>query len=158
MPYDVNGAGSLVPQCSTTPFTNNTWFYPTTNHTRGDITGLYSNPNLFALNCFGNGNFLYSNPAYLNWTPTWFFNKVIAVTDGTCGSACCQFLSEAMADGTITAISYGGRPDSVTDTSSFCGGNVEDWTLFVPKEEWESFVTQANSVSYVLLKSNFSPS
>jgi len=144
VPYVLNN-GEEVPQCSTTTISDNrSWFYPLANHTRGGITSAYTN--LFGLDCFNGGNnMLYSNPAYLNWAPTWFFSKVIALTDGTCGSACSQFLSEAMADGTVTAISYGGRPDSVTDTSSFCGGNVEDWTLFVPK---------ANAVSYVHLRQN----
>ena len=132
--------GNEVPQCGTTAFTDNSWYNPTANHVRGGLTSPYTNSNLFGLNCFNAGNMLYSNPMYLNWTSTWFFSKVIAVTDGTCGSACCQFLSEAMADGTITAISYGGRPDSVTDTSSFCGGNVEDWT---------PFITAANTITYV---------
>jgi hypothetical protein len=87
--------------------------------TRGSRTSQYSG--LFYFDC---RSILLSLPSY-------YFSKVVVVTDGTCGSACSQFLSKPMADGLVTTVSYGGIQGETMDTSSFCGGNVEDWTSFV---------------------------
>jgi hypothetical protein len=132
------GGGFTAP-CNSTVITDDSWFFPTSSHTRGGNSNLYTN--LWAFYCYDSSGtlpFYYNDPNSINWTPTFYFSKVIVVTDGSCGSACSQYISKLQADSTATILSYGGRLDAELDTSSFHGGNVETWS---------TFVANANSIS-----------
>ena len=47
--------------------------------------------------------------------------------DGTCGSACSQFISKMYVDNRVTTVSYGGLLGEAMDISGFNGGNVQEW-------------------------------
>ena len=61
----------------------------------------------------------------------YYFDKIIVLTDGTCGSACAYFSTKLKQDKKAWIVSAGGVLGQDMDISSFAGGNVEDWDSYV---------------------------
>jgi len=64
----------------------------------------------------------------------------LVVTDGLCGSACCQFISQLRYLGKVGVVAIGGLPGSNYDICSFPGGNVLEWDDIVNCTLGKSFV------------------
>lgn len=60
--------------------------------------------------------------------PQTMINNIKILTDGTCGSACSQFVSRAYLTGAATLYTYGGFKDEDMDISAFNAGNVLGWS------------------------------
>jgi hypothetical protein len=52
-------------------------------------------------------------------------DNVVVLTDGTCGSACSQFISKMYVDNLVTTVSFGGVQGEEMDISAFNGGDVK---------------------------------
>lgn len=61
-------------------------------------------------------------------SPAFFFDKIIILSDGRCGSACSQFLSKMRHSNKVRVVTYGGWVGQPLESSSFQGGNVMSWT------------------------------
>ena len=58
-------------------------------------------------------------------------DKIILLSDGTCGSACSYFSSKLATEQLAYVVTVGGLVGQPMDYSSFAGGNVFDWPDFV---------------------------
>jgi hypothetical protein len=84
--------------------------------TFGSVTGDYSQ------------QFVWTDCSSSSWMDaTQWFDKILIITDGTCGSACSLFTSGLRQSDKVRMMSYGGFWGDDLDTSSFAGGNVENW-------------------------------
>jgi len=63
--------------------------------------------------------------------PNYFYDKIIVITDGLCGSACSYFISKLRKDNKVRLLSYGGLIDQSMETSSFAGGTVIEWSKLI---------------------------
>ena len=64
---------------------------------------------------------------FLTPAPQTTLKSIKIVTDGTCGSACSQFVSGPYLTGSATLYTYGGVPGEPMDISAFQAGNVLEW-------------------------------
>jgi len=103
-----------------------TWFYNLVNYNRGGINGNYTTRWGFPGACIN------VDADYGVRHQNFQFKNVILFTDGLCGSACSQFSSSVRALGKAAIVSLGGIQGQPMETSSFTGGNVEDWTSIIP--------------------------
>eukprot|EP01100_Stratorugosa_tubuloviscum_P010618 TRINITY_DN457_c0_g1_i5.p1 TRINITY_DN457_c0_g1~~TRINITY_DN457_c0_g1_i5.p1 ORF type:complete len:903 (+),score=350.39 TRINITY_DN457_c0_g1_i5:119-2827(+) len=105
-------------------YTDESWYFPGVEYTRGGKTSTYTNKFYFP-DCFN----------FINYTRSdYTYERMVILSDGLCGSACSQFISKLRFHGKAGIANIGGIfTNSEQDTSSFCGGNVEDWTPFVER-------------------------
>lgn len=61
----------------------------------------------------------------------YYFNKILVLTDGTCGSACSYFASKLLLNKKAWVVSMGGVVGTEMGIASFAGGNVFDWTPYL---------------------------
>jgi len=61
----------------------------------------------------------------------YLFEEIVIMTDGTCGSACSQFISKMQVFNKAIVYSQGGLVGQDMETSGFAGGNVEEWDAFI---------------------------
>lgn len=138
---------------SRTPYFDFSWYNPGINYTRGGKQSSYTSRTHYASICvdFPNG---FDNPFFEPYK--YYFDRVIVVTDGTCGSACSLFVSLLQQmKSKVVVVSYGGlyRSSETMDTSSFAGGNVLEWGLISTLTEYfgnhpnmpKQFPTSANA-------------
>ena len=96
------------------PFNNSSWYTESFQYDRGGIWHSYSQK--WWINCdAGNSSFWFENQVSYYWS------KMVIVTDGTCGSACSLFSSKMGYYGAATLVSVGGIFGHVAETSSFTG-------------------------------------
>jgi C-terminal processing protease CtpA/Prc len=127
-----NSAQFLNP--ATTPATlrtGTTYYSPPTTFVRGGISDSYSPKSFFPSECQPLINQSHVQGVIIN--QNYAFQKVALLTDGLCGSACSQFASKLRYYGYVATIGMGGILTLPMETSSFTGGNVEDWNAFVPE-------------------------
>jgi len=72
------------------------------------------------------------------------FDKIIVLTDGTCGSSCAYFLSHLRSTDKVRVVSYGGANGLPLATSSFAGGNVYQYDAIVRGAIEGGYQTAAN--------------
>lgn len=113
-PYSMRGLNGF--------FISDQWYKKSVIRTRGGIDGRFTQQFLLAYDCL---------PLISSWTPTYFPQEIIIVTEGTCGSACSLFVTKFQRYARAIVVSHGGLPNVDMDSSSFGGGNVQDWSTFV---------------------------
>jgi hypothetical protein len=122
------------------------YYYPGRNLTQGGVTSWRTNP--FSLDC----SVAEGMPAN-NWRPPKFMpvEKLIILTDGTCGSTCASFTKIPQEAGKATFVGAGGLWDEGMDVSSFAGGfvcnpdylqNIANWSgttfpKFETNQRWQ---------------------
>jgi len=112
---NLNPNGSLV--------TDNSFYYNTTQYTRGGRTSKYSRRDYFS-DC---SSVFSSFPVSVNY----YFPKILFSTDGACVSTCNSVITHLKDTNNIITLSYGGLLGLDLDIASFAGGNVVDWADFV---------------------------
>ena len=100
----------------------NASFYTPILRTRGGYTANYTQQAYFPAGCVGYPGGSFHNIPY-------YFQNVIVVTDGTCGSACALFTSQLQSEKLASVVSYGGPYGRTVplSTASFAGGNVLEY-------------------------------
>lgn len=83
--------------------------------------------------------------------PQSMISNIKVLTDGTCGSACSQFVSRPYLTGAATMYTYGGFQDEAMDISAFNAGNVLSWN-----DVWKQH-TQALLVSHAFVSPTQTP-
>lgn len=122
------------------------YYYPGRNLTQGGVSSWRTNP--FSLDC----RVAEGMPAN-NWRPPRFMpvEKLIILTDGTCGSTCASFTKIPQEAGKATFVGAGGLWDEGMDVSSFAGGfvcnpeylqNIANWSgttfpKFETNQRWQ---------------------
>jgi hypothetical protein len=101
-------------------YTDDSWYNPI-SRTRGGLTSNYTQ--LIGFNQLA--------PDFEMDNGNYYFDKIVVLTDGTCGSACNYFASKLKEDKRAWLVSAGGVIGQPMDIASFAGGNVEDWEPFV---------------------------
>ena len=126
--------GGIIDKATQQPFPNgDAYYYPGRNVTQGGVMSWRSN--FFSLDC-SQAEALPSDgfhpPKFL--TP----EKLLILTDGTCGSTCACFTKIAQESGKATFIGAGGIWDEGMDVSSFAGGFISN------PEEMASIANMSN--------------
>eukprot|EP01105_Mastigella_eilhardi_P028044 TRINITY_DN89_c1_g3_i4.p1 TRINITY_DN89_c1_g3~~TRINITY_DN89_c1_g3_i4.p1 ORF type:complete len:586 (+),score=82.25 TRINITY_DN89_c1_g3_i4:488-2245(+) len=98
-------------------YTNNT-----VERTRGCVAGRYSASGWYWPHCA---------PSYFAPYAGCHLDRLLVLSEGTCGSACSQFVSHLQSSGRARILTYGGDEASVMDGSSFAGGNVMIWQTYI---------------------------
>jgi len=122
------------------------YYYPGRNVTQGGVTSWRTN--WFSLDCT-EAEVLPAN----GWKPSKYMppEKLIILTDGTCGSTCASFTKIPQEHGKATFVGAGGLWDQSMDVSSFAGGfvcnpdllwNIANWSgvsfpKFATKQRWQ---------------------
>lgn len=124
-----------------------TYYTNPTSRTIGSKTSNYTQ--VFNWNPCGTSNLYFG-------TPSQYFDKIIVLTDGRCGSSCAYFVSQLRENNKVRIVSYGGLYGEPLATSSFAGGNVYTWDYVrsvvttVPANPYSSYVA-------FNVRENFSP-
>jgi hypothetical protein len=122
------------------------YYYPGRNVTQGGVVSWRTN--WFSLDCTE----AEAMPAN-GWTPPRFMppEKLVILTDGTCGSTCASFTKIPQEHGKATFVGAGGLWDQSMDVSSFAGGfvcnpdllwNIANWSgvsfpKFATTQRWQ---------------------
>ena len=122
------------------------YYYPGRNLTQGGKTSWRTNQ--FSLDCR-----VAEGMPYGNWRPPRFMtpDKLLILTDGTCGSTCASFTKIPQEAGKATFVGAGGLWDQGMDVSSFAGGfvcnpdllqNIANWSnttfpKFATNQRWQ---------------------
>jgi len=101
------------------------WYTPPKTYIRGGVTSQYTPKWIFpsALECGLRDSGVQYQP--------FEFEKIIVLTDGICGSSCSQFTSKLRYHGKAAIVGQGGIVGQPMESSSFTGGNVQDWIPLV---------------------------
>jgi hypothetical protein len=82
----------------------------------------------------------------------YYFDKIIILTDGTCGSACAYFATKMKVDQKAYLVSTGGVVGQPMDIAAFAGGNVEDWQPYLDDVNYyltQNGLTMQNQLKYL---------
>ena len=115
------------------------WYNPGKQYMRGGVTGEYTqkfigadcagvvipSPEMLFVSYLGIPMEEMSTYKFHN------FNRIVLLSDGTCGSACSQFAKKLQVDGLVRTVSYGGYLGEAFDTSGFGGGSLMTWEAMV---------------------------
>lgn len=100
----------------------------------------------------GGSSSKYTKQAYFNTVPdvtpsSFYFDKILIITDGSCGSACSHFVSKLQTEKKASVLTIGGKIGVPMDISSFNGGNVLEWSGSNSFVDILSGITLANKPS-----------
>ena len=111
------------------------WYYPGRNVTQGGVTNWRSN--VFALDCRA------AEALPRDFRPAKFVpaDRLVILTDGTCGSTCASFTKIAQEAEKATFVGAGGIWGESIDVSSFAGG-------FVCNPDYLSYIANASGLSF----------
>lgn len=125
-----------------TPFENDGWYSPSVEKTRGNQTSEFTPKSFFLPECVSIA------PREFGKIKVKQFSQILIVTDGLCGSACSYFITKLRYHGKAALLGHGGILNQSMETSSFAGGNVEDWPAFVQTVDDESVVAQLPTTAF----------
>jgi len=103
--------------------TSTSFYEPGLQYDRGGYTSTYTPQNLFPLGDFVNTIYEVEDEI----TAPLGLTTLIVISDGRCGSACCQLLTTLFQFDQATIITHGGDQGEYGDSCSFPGGNVIEW-------------------------------
>ena len=115
------------------------WYNPSKQYMRGGVTGEYTqkytaadcagavlpSPEAVFVSYVGIPEEEMSTYKFHN------FNRIVLLSDGTCGSACSKAAKKLQVDGLVRTVSYGGYLGEAFDTSGFGGGSLATWEAMV---------------------------
>jgi hypothetical protein len=147
-PYpDPQAVEQILDRATQQPFPDGkAYYYPGRNVTQGGVVSLRTN--WFSLDCTE----AEAMPAN-GWVPPRYMppEKLVILTDGTCGSTCASFTKIPQEHGKATFVGAGGLWDQSMDVSSFAGGfvcnpdylwNIANWSgttfpKFATNQRWQ---------------------
>ena len=116
----VNSNGGYIDKSTGEPYPDGESYYYGRNVTQGGV--LHQRTNYFSLDCSS------MEKLPVNFKPTTFLppEKLVFMTDGTCGSTCACFTKIAKEHDKATLVGVGGLWEESFDVSSFAGGFVSN--------------------------------
>lgn len=118
------------------PYTDGkAYYYPGNKLTQGGVVSWRTN--FFTLDCQE------AEAMPVNWKPTNFMppDRLIILTDGTCGSTCASFVKIPQEAGKATFLGVGGLWGQSMDVCSFAGG-------FVCKPEYLQYIAEMSGTTF----------
>ena len=119
-----------------TPYTNDDFWKRGVTKNLGGVIASYSQ--YFYLDCANEGNFFFRQADH-------YFNKIIILTDGLCGSSCSQFASKLIFNNKALAVNVGGF-QTPFETTSFNGGAVLHYDDLVKNGAPIPQLTKSNAI------------
>jgi len=114
------------------------YYYPGRNVSQGGVDSWRTN--YFSLNCTEAEAMPAQNDDDAAWAPPRYVgrDRLVILTDGTCGSTCACFTKIPQEAGHATFVGAGGVWNEGMDVSSFAGGFVVNPSIWTQIAEWSS--------------------